>query len=182
MIPLTLDSPELRRILDKDAIWQCMLRYTRGLDRLDIDLFRSAYWEDARSCHGHVNGSVEDFLDWWLPMQGGREVGQHALSNHWVEFDGEDAADAETYFLASIKNLDAETVELLAGRYVDRLERRVGEWRIKTRVLIFEWQSALDASDMPARLLHNHKGSRDLHDPSYERPVAPRLTTPNAPA
>jgi hypothetical protein len=169
-----------QRLLDRDAIWQCVLRYTRGLDRLDLDLFRSAYWEDATTCHGHVNGSVDDFLDWWLPMQGGREVGQHAVSNHWVEFDGDDGADAETYFLASIKNLDSPVVELLAGRYVDRFERRGGEWRIKTRVLVFEWQSTLDASAMPARLVNNHRGTRDKLDPSYERPVLPRSVTPNA--
>ncbi|MFE7423830.1 nuclear transport factor 2 family protein [Rhodococcus sp. NPDC057529] len=179
---MTTEVSAIQRLIDKEAIWQCALRYTRGLDRLDIDLFRSAYWEDATSCHGHVNGSVDDFLDWWLPMQNVREVGQHSLSNHWVEFDGDDNASGETYFLASIKNLETDVVELLAGRYVDEFERRDGEWRIKTRVLIFEWQSTLDAAAMPERLLHNHKGSRDKLDPSYERPVARRLATPNASA
>jgi SnoaL-like domain len=171
----------MSRLEDKDAIWQCALRYTRGLDRLDLDLFRSAYWDDAQTCHGHVNGSVDDFLNWWLPMQGNREVGQHALSNHWVQFDGADGADAETYFLASIKNLDSGVVELLNGRYVDRFERRGGEWRIQTRILIFEWQATVDASAMAGRLLHNHKGSRDAMDASYERPVVARLDTPNRP-
>jgi hypothetical protein len=168
----------LQRLLDKDAIWECALRYTRGLDRLDIDLFRSAYWPDASSCHGTVNGTVDDFLEWWLPFQETREVGQHAVTNHWVEFDGTDAADAETYFLASIKSLDSDTVELLAGRYVDRFEKRGDEWRIKTRVLIFEWQATADASQMEERLAPNFKGSRDKDDPSYERPVAPRTAAP----
>lgn len=172
------DASSLQRLLDKDAIWECVLRYTRGLDRLDIDLFRSAYWEDALTCHGSVNGSVDDFLDWWLPMQKGRETGQHAVTNHWVEFDGSDGADAETYFLASIKNLGDDAVELLSGRYVDRFEKRGGEWRIKTRVLIFDWQATADASAMGHRLALNHKGSRDKSDPSYERPVQARTAAP----
>lgn len=175
---MTDNATAIQRLIDQDAIWQCALRYTRGLDRLDIDLFRSAYWPDAMTCHGTVNGSVDDFLDWWLPMQETREVGQHAISNQRVEFDGADAAGVETYFLASIKNLGSEAVELLAGRYVDRFERRGDEWRIRTRLLIFEWQSTLDASQMVERLANNHKGSRDTHDPSYERPVAPRTSLP----
>jgi SnoaL-like domain len=171
---MTRDDVALGRLLDKDAIWECLLRYSRGLDRLDLDLLRSAYWDDAITCHGHVNGSVEEFLDWWLPMQSHREAGQHSMSNLVVTFDGSEAADTETYFLASIKNAGNDTVELLAGRYVDRLEKRSGEWRIKTRVLIFEWQATADASRMPERLASNHQGSRDRRDPSYERPVAPR--------
>ncbi|HXA34176.1 MAG TPA: nuclear transport factor 2 family protein [Acidimicrobiales bacterium] len=172
------DASSLQRLLDKDAIWECVLRYTRGLDRLDIDLFRSAYWEDALTCHGSVNGSVDEFLDWWLPMQEGRETGQHVVTNHWVEFDGDEGADAETYFLASIKNLGDNSVELLSGRYVDRFEKRAGEWRIKTRVLIFDWQATADASRMHDRLALNHKGSRSKNDPSYERPVRARTAPP----
>ncbi len=172
------DPSVLQRLADKDAIWECVLRYTRGLDRLDIDLFRSAYWEDALTCHGTVNGSVDDFLDWWLPLQEGREVGQHAVTNHWVEFDGADQANGETYFLASIKNLASTTVELLAGRYVDHFEKRGNEWRIKTRVLIFDWQATADASQMQQRLEANFTGSRDRNDPSYEHPIQPRLEPP----
>ena len=171
---MSAEDPELRRLLDKNAIWECGLRYTRGLDRLDLDLFRSAYWDDAMTCHGHVNGTVDEFLDWWLPMQEQRETGQHAVSNFTVTFDGPAAADAETYFLASIKNIGDDTVELLAGRYVDRFEKREGEWRIRTRVLLFDWQASVDASRMAQRLASNHRGSRDRTDPSYERPVVAR--------
>lgn len=172
------ENPLLQRLADKDAIWECILRYTRGLDRLDIDLFRSAYWDDARTCHGTVNGSPEDFLDWWLPFQEGRETGQHAVTNHWVEFDGDESAHAETYFLASIKNHGTDTVELLAGRYADHFEKRGREWRIKTRVLIFDWQATADASQMPERLAANFRGSRDRADLSYERPLVPRSAPP----
>lgn len=168
----------LQRLLDKDAIFDCVLRYSRGLDRLDLDLFRSAYWDDAVSCHGHVNGTVDDFLEWWLPMQAGREVGQHAVSNHYVTFDAPDSAHGETYFLASIKNLDVDTVELLGGRYVDHFEKRGDEWRIKVRTLVFDWEATADASQMADRLALNHRGSRDRRDPTYERPLQPRTTTP----
>jgi len=168
----------LQALLDKNAIYECMLRYTRGLDRLDLDLFRSAYWPDALTCHGTVNGTPDEFLDWWMPFQPTREAGQHSISNIRIELDGDSAADTESYFLASIKNDGSNEVEFLGGRYVDRFEKREGEWRIKTRVLIFDWQAVADASNMGARLARNFRGVRDTTDASFERPVAPRLQGP----
>jgi SnoaL-like domain len=175
---VTNTASAVQRLLDKEAIWESVLRYSRGLDRLDIALFRSAYWEDAVTCHGSTNGSVDDFLDWWLPLQENRECGQHAITNHWVELDSESEAHGETYFLVSIKNRDSDAVELVAGRYIDRFEKRGQEWRIKTRILIFEWQAILDGSQMFERMATNHKGTRDRNDPSYERPLQPRLVKP----
>jgi len=170
----------LQRLIDKEAIWECSLRYTRGLDRLDIELFRSAYWDDAQTCHGALNGSVDDFLDWWLPMQEARECGQHVMSNQRVEFDSDEEAHVETYFNASIKRTDSDSVEILVGRYVDRFTKRGDDWRIQTRVLIFEWQAYVDASAMTDRLARNHKGTRHKSDISYERPLKPRLEAPVA--
>jgi len=168
----------LQALLDKNAIYECMLRYTRGLDRLELDLFRSAYWPDAHTCHGTVNGTPDDMLDWWMPFQPGRETGQHAISNLTIEFESDSVAHTESYFLASIKNHGSDVVEFLGGRYVDRFEKREGEWRIKTRILIFDWQATGDASGMAARLAMNFKGSRDRNDMSYERPLQPRLAPP----
>jgi hypothetical protein len=175
---VTNTAAAVQRLLDKEAIWTAVLRYSRGLDRLDIDLFRSAYWEDALTCHGSTNGSVDEFLDWWLPLQEDRECCQHGITNHSVELDSDSEAHGETYFLVSIKNRNSDKVELVGGRYVDRFEKRGEEWRIKTRILIFEWQSILDAAQMPERMAGNHKGTRDLNDPSYERPLQPRLVKP----
>lgn len=171
----------LSRLMDKDAIWECALRYTRGLDRLDESLVRSAYWEDAVTCHGPVNGSFDDFWAWWFPLQHDREACQHFALNHTVDFESPDTANAETYFVAAIKEHAADSVELLSGRYVDRFEKRGGEWRIAIRVLVFDWQATGDASEMSRRLAHNHRGRRDTRDISYERPLRPRRETPTAP-
>jgi hypothetical protein len=167
----------IAELLDRQAIWDCMLRYTRGVDRLDEDLIRSAFWEDGHDSHGQVNGSPEQFLAFWMPTQTAREAGQHFVSNHTVHLDG-DGADTETYFMVSIKNVGSDTLELVGGRYVDRFEKRGGEWRIKTRVVLMDWQGTADASRMAERLARSHGGSRDREDPSYERPVQARHAPP----
>ena len=152
-----------------------MLRYARGVDRVDGALIRSAFWSDAHDSHGRTNGSPEEFLAHWLPILAVREAGQHLVSNQSVSFDGADAADVETYFMSSSKRRGSDTLELVAGRYVDRFTRRAGEWRIQTRLVLLDWQCVADASGMADRLAAAYRGSRDRTDPSYERPVRPRF-------
>jgi hypothetical protein len=165
-------------LLDRQAIWDCMLRYARGVDRLDEQLIRSSYWADAHDSHGQLNGSLEDFLVGWLPGQEEREVAHHMLGNHQVELVG-DSAHVETYFISASKGVDSTTLELVAGRYEDRFEKRAGEWRIATRLVLLDWQCTTDASGMAKRLARSHRGSRGPQDPSYERPVRLRHRVEN---
>jgi hypothetical protein len=175
------DTAAIAALLDRQAIGDCMLRYARGVDRLDEDLIRSAYWADAHDSHGQLNGSLDGFLAGWLPQQPQRDVAHHFLGNQWVELDG-DGADVETYFISASKTVDSDTLELVAGRYVDRFEKRAGEWRIATRLVLLDWQCTTDASGMAQRLSRSHTGSRDGSDPSYERPVRRRSeVAPKAP-
>lgn len=166
-------TARVQELIDRQDIMDCLLRYTRGADRLDVDLIRSAFHEDGLDCHGKVTGTREDFLAWWLPGQEDRDATQHYLMNHTCELDG-DTAHAETYFLAVVKRKDRDDAAIFGGRYVDRLERRDGAWRIAVRVVEHEWNVVGDASGMAAAMEGRHRGARDRSDPSYERPLQPR--------
>lgn len=159
----------LDELLDRQAISDCLARYARGVDRIDADLVRSAFWPDARD---EAKGSVDEFVEAWLQAQSNREVSQHVIGNHTLAFDGPDAADAETYLLAATKNRDTGTLELMGGRYLDRFEKRNGEWRIKNRLSLLDWQCTTDAGSMEARLSRTYRGTRDRTDPSYARSSA----------
>ena len=54
----------LRELIDRQDIWSLLLRYARGLDRLDRDLIRSCYWDDAIDDHHSFIGSPDEFIDW----------------------------------------------------------------------------------------------------------------------
>lgn len=164
----------IAELLDRQAILDALTRYARGVDRLDEELILSAFWPGAHDAHGPTNGSVAEFLASWLPSQAGREAGQHFLVNHTVAFDGTEAADCETYLLVAIKSEGATTVDLMGGRYVDRFEKRHGEWRIATRLCLVDWATQTDGTIMPAWMSRVHRGSRDRTDPSYESPVRRR--------
>lgn len=166
-------EPQLQELLDRQAIWDCLMRYTRGVDRLDEELIRSAFWPDARDSHGQMDGTVEEFITTWMPTQERREACQHAVHNHTVELAG-DEAHVETYFQVAIRNRGSDTLELVGGRYLDHFTRRGGQWRIGARLVVLDWQCVGDSSRMDQRLASSHRGSRDSRDPSYERPVQNR--------
>ncbi len=57
-----------------------------------------------------------------------------------------------------------------AHRYLDRLERRDGQWKIVLRRLLIDWSFTVPYSGWLGPEWERLKGSRDLADPSYERP------------
>lgn len=59
-------------------------------------------------------------------------MNQHNPANHTCEIDG-DTAYCETYVVGTLLSQDHQTCTLAAGRHMDQLERRDGEWRILWR-------------------------------------------------
>ena len=53
---------KLRDVADREEIRQVLMRYARGLDRLDNTLSRSCYWDDAIEDHGRPPCPLEACL------------------------------------------------------------------------------------------------------------------------
>jgi SnoaL-like domain len=159
---------------DRAAIQECMLRYTRGMDRRDRALLRSAYHDGAIDNHVGYVGEVEGFIDWAFAYHSTQTRYQHYLHNHTVEIDG-DIAHAETYYLfIGTDRKPANHMTLSGGRYVDRLERREGRWAIVERVCVVEWMNettATTTSEFFAMLSPVQTATHDREDPSYLRPL-----------
>jgi hypothetical protein len=85
------------------------------------------------------------------------------------EIDG-DTAHAESYVHWFLRRADGETASCGSGRYIDRLERRDGRWRIAVRQILMDTHFEVDGSAWK-RIEHLFvTGSRDRNDPSYRRP------------
>jgi hypothetical protein len=172
-----LDVAALRRLLDRQAIAECIVRTTRGPDRFDWDLFTSAYHPDAEEDHGSFVGDFDGVKAFIANAMMNFDGHQRYVSNFSIDIDG-DEAHCESYYLIVVRMVDAGKVMMNGGRYLDRLERRDGDWRIATRAVISEWNTFLDSnfaagnggapSFLPSR--------RDTEDPSYARPL--RVTRP----
>ena len=136
-------SPEaIQILLDKQAVTEVLLGYSRAIDRRDADLMRRVYWPDAVDDHAVFKGTVEEFIAYAFPFMAG-VMSQHCLSNIWVEIDG-DSAFSECYFQAfhdfpAAEGANGRLERIVAGRYLDRHERRGDEWRIIHRTLVVDW-------------------------------------------
>jgi ketosteroid isomerase-like protein len=162
-----MSDDAVQQLVDKEAIRQVVLRYCRGVDRADEELLASAYHSDAVDHHGAKPFAGAAIAPGILAMVPSR-VSQHQIANQLIQLEGPDAASAETYFTAwqSMPRDGAERMLVAIGRYVDRFEKRAGEWKIAHRVVIVEHTQLLPSDGtFPASL--PGLGRRDRDDPSY---------------
>lgn len=171
-------SPDLvqfvREQKDRQEIMDCLLRYTRGVDRHDRALMLSAYHPDAYDEHGVAEGVAADFCDWAIGWHGEFQTRhQHIITNHTVELAGE-TAHGETYYVFWGENRQGPP-QLSFGRYVDRYEKREGRWAIAHRVCVNEATFNLEAMPIPAewaaKIFSTGPNRRDKDDISYRRPL-----------
>lgn len=164
----------LREQKNRSEIEHCLLRYTRGIDRFDFDLMRSAYHDDGWDQHGVASGDPDSFCRWAMDFHGNAQNSHHHMvSNTTIDLDG-DIAHVESYYLFVGDNRTGPPT-LSYGRYVDRFEKRAGDWRIAHRVCIIEYSGFFGetrVSDEARARISLGPPSRDRNDPSYHRPLS----------
>ena len=135
---------------------------------MDRALVRSCYHADAIDEHGSFSGSADDFMAWVWPLLERYSQTMHFIGNHWVQLAG-DVAGAETYGIAFHRSSDSRPqMNLMTGfRFLDRFERRGGEWRIAARVAVTEWSRVDDAASRFLPSAELLQGKRDSSDASY---------------
>lgn len=167
-----MDERKLQYMLDRLEIQDVIHRYARGLDRHDDDVLRSAFHDDAMDNHGPWAGPREEFVAWANgPCHSHTNAHLHQITTHTCEIDG-DVAHTESYCQWVHRLKDEQTVTVGGGRYVDRLERRDGEWRIVVRRLVLDFFYEARGSVFGTEAQRDYvKGTWDRTDVSYERPL-----------
>ena len=160
----------LARLVAESEIRAVLLRYARGIDRLDLDLVRSCYHPDATDSHGSFTGTVDEYCTWVERVLRRYDSTMHLLGNPLVELAGPDRAAVETYGLSFHRTAGGPPERnLVTGfRFVDRFDRREGEWRIARRVAVTEWSRIDDEASwwpIPDGML---TGRRDRTDAVYD--------------
>lgn len=132
----------IEQLAAREAIRDVLARYARGVDRCDRELLRSVYWPDGTEDHGGTFvGLGHDFIDHILTFLTQQRSGQKLIGNMMIRVDGSEAR-SEAYFFSynRLPHPDGGLRDcFLGGRYLDRMERRGAEWRIKARVVVFDW-------------------------------------------
>ncbi len=131
-------------LADREAIKDCLYRYSRGIDRCDMELLRSAYWPGAMDTHTGFKGTIEEFIAWAEPRLHAMEQNMHMIGNILLRLDGNKASGEARIF---------GPVAVIPGRRSPRhtrlwplarlvFERRNDEWRIAgERLVAHDWFS-----------------------------------------
>src|SRR5215469_13547938 len=81
----------LRYLADRQAIMDCAVRFSRGINRRDAELLRSAFHPDAVDDHGLFVGNRDDFVSWIDTVYERIAVTQHFVTNQTVDIEGDTA-------------------------------------------------------------------------------------------
>ncbi len=156
-------------LLAKQEIAELSGTYMRGLDRLQPELVRSVFHDDATTDYGFFQGGPDGFAEMAYEALKDHLANHHLLGQINITLASEDVAYGEVYFQAFHRLVvDGREQDLfIAGRYVDRYEKRSGVWKIAFRSEINDWARTVDAADeffrqQPAAL----RGARAPDDPS----------------
>jgi hypothetical protein len=154
---------------DELAIRSSVLRYCRGIDRMDSELVRSCYHPDATDSHGSFEGGVDEYLVWVWRLLKRYSMTMHYIANQLVEPFGEGRARCESYGMALHRTAGGGARDNLTTgfRFVDDFERRDGEWRVARRVATTEWSRIDREGDWWAFPPSFVTGRRDRADPVY---------------
>lgn len=150
----TAMSP-LERIAAEREIRRELVRYTRGIDRLDEALLGSTYHEPSHDDHGYYKGpGGSTYAHFMTPRI--RNIYRFTLHPQpYVIIDVEGTAarveSAATPFHVKTEEDGSRWLYAIGIRYVDRFELRDGRWRIATRITVHDWNyvSRMDGTDLP---------------------------------
>ena len=157
----------LQELLDKQAITERIYDYGRSMDRLDRQLGKDCFHADAPADYGAqmYQGTGHGFVDMCMAAHPYFHSHSHQFSNIRIWMQGPDKAHSETYGDVTLRRFDeigqAQDIRNL-GRYIDRWEKRDGEWRIAERIFVLDFDQS-----GPNSGAFQTTGKRDRTDPSY---------------
>jgi hypothetical protein len=152
--PLTAaEVRQLRDVLERAQILECLHRYSRGIDRADSELVHTVYHAGSTDDHGILKVSGDEFADAPHRRHPDNLASHHMIGQSKIELDG-DSAWVETYFIAhqrtrgpigdmvlaaTARTHNLASLSIFVGRYVDRFLKVDHDWRIMNRTVVMDW-------------------------------------------
>jgi hypothetical protein len=164
---------------DREAIREIIALYAHAIDRRRWQLMDRLFHPDAMFGFGPIEGDWRAFVDQARAIIDPCIATQHQLGQTLIGFTGSDAAACETYMTAMhvvpagysrpdvFPDRGVTYAAIIAGRYVDRFEKRDGSWRIARRQGLYDWREfrAIGEAGLAA-MPEGACGYHDDRDPS----------------
>ncbi len=159
---------DLQHLLDRIAIDEVLARYCRGIDRCDAEELAAVFTPDAAIDYGDGPKPPDVTIAGLMAGLGAMTLTHHNIGNVICEITG-DRARCETYCVA-LHILPGGTEMVVGGRYLDRLVKQDGEWRIAQRLYIMDWNRQGPSTMQESGGLYDtlaRRCARRPDDPSY---------------
>ena len=168
---------------DREAIRDILAAYAHAIDRRRWHMMERLFHADAMFRFGTIEGDWRGFVDQARGVIDPCLATQHQLGQTIFGFEGEGVCHTETYMTAMhtippgyplaavFPDKGVIYSAIVAGRYVDRFEKRATqdglEWRIAQRTGLYDWREfrvveGVDLADTP----EGAAGYHDERDPS----------------
>ncbi|MGI9327513.1 MAG: nuclear transport factor 2 family protein [Pseudomonadales bacterium] len=174
-------------LLAEQAVRKAVACYSRGADRCDIGILKSAFHPDAEVKYGSYDGPYEEFCNNVVAGHLAMNYTTHTIINQYFDIDAASATGTgEIYVLAFLSMSQAGDVMavddykdrssdggheyIVAGRYVDQYQCRGGDWRISLRQYILDWSRTSEYTGHdPNKLFESlsYRGTQNRDDVSY---------------
>ena len=146
----------LETLWAREQIRDRLYAYCHGIDQRDWKLVRSCFGDDHHHTHGKFSGSADEFIEYASGFLKEVASSHHSISNAKIDIsDDGKSAHCDANFLAFHKIEDGKAPVMafpsngngtdwdVAGRYIDDLEFRDGNWLIVKRRAFHVWERRL---------------------------------------
>jgi hypothetical protein len=138
---------DITEVADRLAIAETLALYCRGIDRCDGEQLAAAFTPDALIDYGDGAKPVAEVIPGLMAGLGSMRLTQHNISNTVIRIDGERArAETNCVALHLIPTPEGEIELVVGGRYLDRLAKQAGRWRIAERLYVMDWNRTAPAT------------------------------------
>lgn len=162
-----MDTAELA---DRLAIAETLARYCRGIDRCDAGLLAEVFTPDAHLDYGSGAAPIGETIAGLMAGLGAMRLTQHTISNTVMRITGTTAmAETNCVALHILPGADGESELVVGGRYLDRLVKQDGAWRIAERLYVMDWNRTQPATmQLEGGLFDGlqRRGARGAEDPA----------------
>lgn len=139
----------LRQLQDRAEISDVQLRYAKGTDSHDWELFRSCFTDEIEADFSEVVGipaarvNADEWVKGLAPMMESFKATHHAMSNIQVTFQDDDHATCVAYVQARHHKptTTGDSDQTVYGFYTNHYERTSSGWRMSKVKLSVSWMT-----------------------------------------
>jgi hypothetical protein len=133
-------TEELKGFVERERIRDCIGRLARGEDRRNAGMISASYWPDSKTDYGVFAGNFDEYLAWVVPGSPAIPVTQHVLGQSVIQIkDSTALVETQVISYHRVNMGEEERDTVIGGRYLDRMEKRGGDWRIAQRTMLYDW-------------------------------------------